>query len=178
MSLNDLPKVVETEVVYDGFFQVRKDRLEFSGENYSYYTLKTRPFAVMVLARTSSGQYVINREYRHPTSQILLSCPGGVQDRQESPEECAIRELKEETGYEAVHFKKIGESYPFPGITSQKTLYFLATQAKKTHEPTLERAEFIETLLLQPEELNHAIKMGQPVDGLLLTALFFNCLHQ
>ena len=172
MSLNNLPTVAETEKIHDTFFNIRKDRLAMPDqEDYIYYTLETRPYAVMVIATTPDGRYVINREYRHPTRKVLLGAPGGAMDADEDFIECAKRELMEETGYTAKEFKVLGESYPFPGICLQSTVFVRAIDATKVAEPTLDHAEFIEVALFTKEEL-HAEMKKMPLDGILLAGLY------
>ncbi len=178
MSLNKLPKVASSSTVYEGFFRVRRDLLTLpSRELYPYDILETAPFAVMVLATTPEGNYVVSREYRHPTQSFLLSCPGGIKMEEESAEECANRELREETGFTASTFQVIGEAFPFPGVTDQKTIYMRALNATREGPQALEAAEFIEPVILSEKELKTEILEGAPVDGLLLTALFFNSLQ-
>lgn len=172
-----LPTVSKTEVLHDAYFRLEKDSLDIQehGE-YSYYTLVTAPVAVTVLAKTADGRYVLNWEYRHPIKKALLSCPGGVLAPGELPEACAARELLEETGYQAEEFETIGESYPFPGVCTQKTVYVRAKNAVDTGAHALENAEFIlETALFTQSELQEQIRKA-PVDGLLLSALSFEYL--
>ena len=178
MSQNSLPTVNGTEIIYDEYFRIEKDCLQIPEKgDYSYYTLIIAPVAVMVLAKTADGCYVLNWEYRHPVKKTLLSCPGGVMDPGESPTECAARELLEETGYKAEAFEQIGEAYPFPGICTQKTVYVRAKNAYDTSAHAREHAEFIlETALFTPEELKKTIREKVSVDALLLSALSFESL--
>lgn len=174
MSLNNLPRLLQTTVVHDnGFFQLRKERLEITPhDSYDYYTLEAAPFAVMVIATTHHNEYVLNWEYRHPVKSILLSCPGGIMHAGETPLECASRELLEETGYRAEQFELIGEAHPFPGICSQKTIYVRAHNATFSGPQQLDQVEYIETALFSPEKLKQTLAAQTPVDGLLLSALF------
>lgn len=170
-----LPTIKSEKTVYEGFFSIKKEELDLSdGTTYTYETLQLAPFAVMVLARTNENLLVINREYRHPTRSFLLSCPGGMIDPGESFIETAMREFKEETGFEAVHFEILGEAFPFPGITPQKTLYVRAFHAHRTTDPLPEPTEFIETILISVEELKKKIQKGEAADGLLLSALYLD----
>ncbi|MCH9608965.1 MAG: ADP-ribose pyrophosphatase [Chlamydiales bacterium] len=172
--LNDLPKVTEEKIVYDNYLKIKEEQLEIPNQDdYTYYSLLTCPVAVMVLATTADGRYLINREYRHPTGKILLSCPGGLPNEGEEMMECAKRELLEETGYTATRFEKMGESHPFPGICNQKTFFVRAYEAQKTGALNLDHAELIETSLLSQKELFNAMDRGEPLDGLLCSALFF-----
>ncbi len=172
MSLSNLPTVAETEKIHDTFFNIRKDRLSIvDQEDYTYYTLETRPYAVMVIATTPDNRYIINKEYRHPTRKVLLGAPGGTMDDGEDFIQCAKRELLEETGYSAEKFFLLGESYPFPGVCLQSTVFVRAVNAKKVTEPSLDHAEFIEVTLLNKEELKGAMQT-MPLDGILLAGLY------
>lgn len=175
MSLNNqLPTVKKTEVLHDEYVRLQKDLLTIPGQaDYHYYTLTAAPVAVMILAQTSDGRFVLNWEYRHPVKKTILSCPGGVLDHGETPLSCAERELLEETGYRAEGFTVMGEAYPFPGICTQKTVYVRAKNAVDTGSQALEHAEFImETALFTSEELKKIVR-ETTVDGLLLSALCF-----
>ncbi|MCP5469222.1 MAG: NUDIX hydrolase [Chlamydiales bacterium] len=173
MSLNDLPSVIETEVVNHAFFKIRKEVLHMQHqEDYNYYVLETRPFAVAIIATTPDGRFLINREYRHPSRTILLGAPGGSTDPDEEHEACAKRELLEETGYIAKRYEKLGQSYPYSGVCHQQTVFYRAYDAEKIASPNLDHAEFIETVLYTKEELQKAIKEN-PVDGILLAGLYF-----
>ena len=59
------------------------------------------PRAVMIVPVTNEGEYVLVRQYRAPVDDFLLEFPAGVLEAHEDPAECAMRELKEETGYTA-----------------------------------------------------------------------------
>lgn len=169
-------RVTKSELVFDGYCKVRRDWIAYeSGTTHAYEIVEPpSPIAVMILAQNSKGEFIINEEYRHPTKKWLLSCPGGTLSPQETPEECAKRELLEETGYECSSLSFIGEAFPFPGIAAQKILYFYGEGAKKVQEPELETAEQIETYLMTEETLNQKIASNVAIDGLLLTALFFS----
>ena len=177
MSLKYLPTVSKSERIHDTFFNIRKDILQIEGQSdYTYYTLETKPFAVMVIATTADNRYVINREYRHPTEEIILGAPGGSMDLDEDFISCARRELAEETGYTAERFYILGESYPFPGVCLQKTVFVRAINATKMHEPMLDHAEFIEVALFTKEELETEMKK-YALDGILLAGLFLEQQH-
>ena len=168
------PRVIDQEIVYEGIYKVRRDSLELSRDShYHYYTIVGREAAVMVIAETDDGMLVINREYRHPTGEILLSLPGGVLENGEHAVQGAERELMEETGFRGSHYEVMGEAYPLPGLYPQKISYVRARQAKQVSQPNLETAEYIHTELMTYEALLQAIAEGQAVDGILCTALTY-----
>ncbi|MCH9610879.1 MAG: hypothetical protein S4CHLAM81_09620 [Chlamydiales bacterium] len=167
-----LPTVLESERIHNNFLKIRRDILEVDGQDdYTYYTLEVKPFAVMVIAKAADGRYLVNREYRHPTGHVILGAPGGTMDGDESFLECAKRELLEETGYTAKSFTLLGESYPFPGVCLQSTVFVLATDIEKVAKPNLDHAELIEAELFTKDELHAAMKKSK-VDGILLAGLY------
>ena len=170
----NLPTVQQSNIVFDEFAKIRKDRLLLPNQHlYDYYTLITKQAAVVILAADFEGNWVLNEEYRHPTGKILLCCPGGFLNDDESPLEGAKRELLEETGYLAQNYTLIGNAYPFPGISSQNTLYVYAQNAEKVREPQLDEAEILRTVIKGPQQLLEDIRLGFPLDGTLFTALGF-----
>lgn len=42
---------------------------------------------------------VLQKQWRPPVNATVIEIPAGLMDPDESPEECALRELREETGY-------------------------------------------------------------------------------
>ena len=45
---------------------------------------------------------VLQKQFRPPVGRVCIEIPAGLLDPDERPEVCAVRELKEETGYEGV----------------------------------------------------------------------------
>jgi ADP-ribose pyrophosphatase len=167
-----LPDIKSRETVYAGFFDVRVDLLQLHhGPNLSYTCLDLRTHASAVLAQTKEGKFIINKEYRHPTGQWLLSCPGGRIDTGESPLEAARRELLEETGYGGGSFHSLGNAYPLPAVCDQIIYYTLVENAQWIQAPAHEPFEFIHTVLKTEEELMQEVAAGSPIDGILCTAL-------
>ncbi len=175
----ELPTIEESTLIFEeSLIKIQRDTLKLKDSPpYRYYSLLTPPYAVVILALTHNGTYVLNEEYRHPTKRILLSCPGGfLNDEKEDPIEAAKRELEEETGFHAETFTLIGSAYPYAGISRQKTFYVKATGAVLTTSPSLEPSEIIRTRLITPQQLNQTMAEVE-LDGTLCTALFFNARH-
>jgi ADP-ribose pyrophosphatase len=115
---------------------------------------------------------VLIRQYRYAANSYLYEIPAGRIDQDESPEECAERELREETGYSAGHLRRLTTIYTTPGFTDERIHIFMAeelTDGAASPEPD----EFME---LHPMPLSRAVAMvhaGEILDaktviGLLL----------
>jgi ADP-ribose pyrophosphatase len=170
-----VPEVQSSEIVHEGYFNVRIDLLQLPhGPKLSYTVLELGAHAAVVLARTQEGKFVINKEFRHPPRKWLLSCPGGRIDTGETPVEAAKRELLEETGYGGGKFTLVGNAHPMPAVTGQVIHYVYAENVELLQKPAPEPFEMIHTELKTEEELMQEIHSGQEVDGILCTALFLS----
>ncbi|HEY1009713.1 MAG: NUDIX hydrolase [Daejeonella sp.] len=128
-----------------------------------YYVLEY-PDWVNVIALTEENQVILVRQYRHAAGEEVLEIPGGVIEKDETPEEAARRELLEETGYEFDKIEFLSELYANPATATNKTYCFLATGGRKTSEQSLDRGEEIIVELVSLEELKQLVldnKFGQ-----------------
>ena len=54
---------------------------------------------IAVLKHADGPQILLQKQFRPPVGKVCIEIPAGLLDANESGEVCAIRELKEETGY-------------------------------------------------------------------------------
>jgi ADP-ribose pyrophosphatase len=160
-------------MVHEGYVNLREDLLEKDGGHTQSINSLQCNDATTMLAQDAEGRWILNREYRHATGEILLGCPGGRLEAGEDPIEGGKREFFEETGYEAKDVVLLGVCYPFPGICNQKIYHLFAKSAVKRGKQKLDLFEFIETELIGDEELRHRILSGAHIDGIMLSALWY-----
>lgn len=102
------------------------------------------PGAVVILPLLDENHVCMVWNHRFSIGETLLELPAGTLEPPETPESAAVRELVEETGYQARHWRKLTEFYPSPGVMSERMFLFLAEDM--TPGPTrLEAGEQIET---------------------------------
>jgi len=107
------------------------DRSEIS---FTRINLKDFVSVVPVL----KNNIVMLEVYRYPLDKWSLEVPSGHIDENETPENCALRELREEAGYLARKLSSLGWYHPLTRST-QKAYIFLAEQlvnAQPSHEST------------------------------------------
>lgn len=169
----EAPKIARKKIAYEGYFDVHVDLLETAcGKKMDYTSLDLKVHAAAVLARTVDRKLILTKEYRHPTNQWIWGCPGGRIDLGESPLEAALRELQEEAGYTGKNPRIIGEVFPLPAVTGQVIHYVFVDEAIPSHKMEHEPFEFIRIEPTSFTDLTKALSRGDPIDGVLCTALF------
>jgi len=86
--------------------------------------------SVVVLAvdeSRSKPHVLLERQYRHAANDFLWELPAGRIDPGEKPLPAAKRELLEETGYTASHWRRIFNFYASPGFVSETMSVYFAT---------------------------------------------------
>ena len=75
--------------------------------------------AVMLVAHlVPSGKLVLIRQYRPPAGGMVIEFPAGLRGEGEPPEQTAVRELREETGYVGRAVKVLPAAYNTPGLSN------------------------------------------------------------
>src|SRR3990172_9317023 len=111
--------------------------------SHSFFTLIT-PDWTNIIAETDDNRFITVKQHRLGTDEITLETPGGLVEVDESPEETAVRELREETGYEAGEIHLLKKLSVNPAILNNYIYIFYARNCKKIHDQRLDIAEDIE----------------------------------
>ncbi|MHC4052567.1 NUDIX hydrolase [Bradyrhizobium sp. 25ACV] len=82
---------------------------------------------ISIIAISSDGQVPLVRQFRPAVEQWTLEFPGGLLDAGEDPQSCAIRELFEETGLEALDATSLGAFLPDSGRLGNRLWGFFAS---------------------------------------------------
>ena len=72
-------------------------------------------------------QVLLIRQYRYAAEGFVYEIPAGRLDAGESPEACARRELREETGCTAERIEPLYTFYTTPGFTDERIHAFMAS---------------------------------------------------
>lgn len=173
----DDAKFVETTLSSEEAFagvllKVRVDRVELPDGVRSVREYVRHPGAVMILAQTDDGRLVFERQYRHPIGRVFIELPAGKIDPGEEDLATAQRELREETGHEAAHWRHLGTLHPCIGYSDERIEIFLARELRYVGH-ALDHGEILETFTMPLEAALDAVFDGTITDGKTVAGLLW-----
>jgi ADP-ribose pyrophosphatase len=124
-------KQLERRISYDSpYMTVWEDTVELpSGQTINDFSGVNLPDGVLVVATDEDDNLLLFEEYKYAVNDTVLTFPAGGIDGSESPEAAALRELKEETGYEASEAKVLTHLYPYPSKITHTNYIVRVTNA-------------------------------------------------
>ena len=107
--------------------------------------------AIAVIAMLPDERFVFVRQFRKAVEQDVLEIIAGLKEDGETAEECAWREILEETGYTAQSLIHLGKVFPSPGYTEEYIdLFFAALDAHQL--PQSQMTTKRSTLYISPKQ--------------------------
>lgn len=160
-----IEKTMKSDKVYEGkILNLRIDTVELPDKKYSKREIVEHPGAVCIVPMTESNEIYLVKQYRKAIDKEILEIPAGKIEIGEEPKDCAIRELKEETGLTADNYEYITEFYSSPGFCNEKMYLFIATDLEEG-EATPDTDEYIDVEKYPLEKLLHMIEIGEINDS-------------
>ena len=165
-------ELIKSETLLQGrTFKIRRDYLKTPDGSETRLEIIEHGGSVIVIPVDENGNLLFVRQYRHATGRDLIELPAGTRDGEEPYEECAAREIREETGMRAGKLEKIGEFYLAPGYSTEFMGVFLATDLK--HNPLDPDAdEFLSVEKMSVKKAFEMAERGEMPDAKSLAALF------
>jgi len=160
------------ETVFSGkLLEVRRDRVRLPNGNEATREFVVHPGAVLIVPVLDDGQLVLERQYRYPVGRVMLEFPAGKIDPGEDPLFTAQRELREEAGYVATAWKKLGTLHPEIGYSTEFIDMFEA-RGLSFVGASLDDGEFLDVVTLREDELLATYDCGGFTDAKSIAALF------
>ena len=154
-------ELIRSETLLQGrAFKIRRDYLKTPDGRETRLEIIEHGGSVVLIPIDDDGNLLFVRQYRHAVGKDLLELPAGTRDDDEPFEDCAAREIREETGMQADKLQKVGEFYLAPGYSSEFMVVFLATGLK---DNPLD-ADDDEFLQVEKIPLKQAIQMAEQGD--------------
>ncbi|MCC6259450.1 MAG: NUDIX hydrolase [Anaerolineales bacterium] len=164
-------QLIKSETLLQGrTFKIRRDLLQTPDGRETKYEIVEHGGSVVIIPMDQAGNILFVRQYRHAAGMDMLELPAGTREKDEPFEECAAREIREETGMQAGTLKQLGSFYLAPGYSTEYMGVFLATDLK--HNPL--QADDDEFLAVEKIPVQQAFQMaerGELPDAKTLAAL-------
>lgn len=136
-------RTLKSSRVYEGkILNLRVDDVGLANGGQAVREVIEHAGAAGVAAFDEDGRLLMVRQYRYPVGEALLELPAGRLEEGESPEQCAARELEEETGFCARRLVALGRVYPAAAYDCEVVHLFYADGLTKT-EQNLDPDEYV-----------------------------------
>ncbi len=152
---------IESKQLYKGkVVQLRLDTVSLPNGMTKMREVLVHPGAAAIVPLMNEKLLLVE-QYRAAVGRKTLEIPAGTLEEGESPEECAKRELIEETGFQASKWDTLTAYYPSPGYSSEIIHIFKASGLKRVSDAEAELP--IQYMALN--EVQAKIKTGEIMDS-------------
>jgi ADP-ribose pyrophosphatase len=159
------------EIIYSGnILKLHRDEVEFPDKHKSIREVVEHSGGVSVIAENDEGKVILIKQYRYPVDEVIYEIPAGKLEEDEEVAECALRELREETGYQAEKIEEIFRFYPTPGYSTE-TIYIYKAENLEYVGRELDEGEYIEVVPKSRQELKELYNEGAIKDSKTLIAV-------
>lgn len=164
-------ELIRSETLLQGrAFKIRRDYLKTPDGRETTLEIVDHGGSVVILPVDEQNNLLFVRQYRHAAGGDLLELPAGTRDEEEPFEQCAAREIREETGMEAGKLQKMGEFYLAPGYSTEFMAVFLATELKE-NPLQADDDEFLQVERISLKKAFEMAEHGEIQDAKSLAAL-------
>lgn len=170
-------ELIRSETLLKGrAFLIRRDTLKTPDGNETKLDIIEHGGSVVIVPIDNEGNLLFVRQYRHAAGMDLLELPAGTLEKNEYPDVCAAREIREETGFAADKIEKIGDFYLAPGYSTEFMHVYLAQELR--YDPLEADAdEFLSVEKLPFAEAIQMAERGEMPDAKSLAALLLAKSH-
>jgi ADP-ribose pyrophosphatase len=165
-------RILSKTTVFDAnAFTVEKLHVRLPDKRERDYSLVHHHDSVTIIPLDSENNVIFVTQFRMGSESVLLELPAGTMDEGEKPLECALREIREETGMAAGKMEHLGSVYLAPGYSSEINHVFLASDL--TYSPLeMDEDEFLNTRKIPLADIPGLAVSGELLDSKSLAALY------
>jgi GDP-mannose pyrophosphatase NudK len=182
-------ELMKTEVLSDDWYVLRKVTFRICKSDGRWETQSREAYdrgngATILLYDLTRATVILIRQFRLPSyvngnsSGMLIETCAGLLDEEE-PEQCIVREAREETGYEVHGARKVFEAYMSPGSVTEILHFFVAeySRAQRAESGGGVEEEDIAVIEIPFADAVAKIASGEIRDGKTIMLLQYAALH-
>ncbi len=163
-------KLEETVVHTGKIFSLEEHNYKTPDKKEMTYDIVKHNGAVAIVALIN-GKIVLTKQYRPAAEDVIFEIPAGKLELNEQPEECAKRELLEETGLLARNLKKLTSFYSAVGFCTEIIHLYYVDEVMNALQQ-LDEDEFIELYKFSIDELVEMIENGNIIDAKTILSVY------
>lgn len=154
-------EITNTEQIFNGrIVDLAVHDVKLPNGKQAKRELITHPGAVAIVALDTEQNVLLVRQFRLGADAVLVELPAGTLEPDEDPDVCAVRELREETGYRPDKLERIGGWHVAPGYTTEYIHLYVATDL--THDPMEgDEDEFVELVQVPFKQALAMVESGE-----------------
>ena len=156
------------QIYKGGFLDVRRDTVALPGGKSATREYVVHPGACVVIPLLANGDVVLEKQYRYPVQREMIEFPAGKLDPNEDPLICALRELREETGYSASEWAYAGCMH-LAIAYSTEVIHIYFARGLTLGERDLDEGEFLDVFTAPAEQLIAWCMDGTVTDAKTMT---------
>lgn len=169
-----MEKRISSKPIYDGkIIKVTLDDVELcNGELAKREVVKHN--GGVAIAATVDNKIILVKQFRYAVNDFILEIPAGKIEIGEKPISTGMREIEEETGYQASKLELITKMIPTPGYCSEVIYIYNAIGLVKVENPLpMDDDEFIEIIEIDIEEAYQMVLDQEIVDAKTIIAIMW-----
>ncbi len=171
MNLTEIP--LHSKLVFDGILlKVYRDQVAMPDGQEKIREMIKHPGAAVIVPHLGDNRFVLVRQYRYALKRETLEFPAGRIDNGEDPQECARRELTEETGYQAGKMEPLFQIHPAPGYSDELLWIFKASDLVPGFTNP-DPDELVTTVEMSLDELVELFRKCEITDSKTVNAIMF-----
>ncbi len=167
-------KVKKSEILFHGrVFDLQVDDIEYDSGNKAIREVALHPGGSVIVPVKEDGRIIMVKQFRYPFQKFMLELPAGKLEKDEDPQNCAERELTEETGYSTKSINKLGAIATTPGFCTEVLHIYLAENLTPGNHNREEGEYGMEMFEYTLDEIDEKITSGEIIDSKTICGIHY-----
>ena len=161
-------RLASEQVYRGGFLDIRRDTVSLPDGKSTFREYVVHPGACVVIPMLDNGDVVLERQYRYPVGREMIEFPAGKLNPNEDSRLCAVRELREETGYTAGQWAYAGCMH-LAIAYSDEVIHIYFAKGLMRGQRQLDEGEFLDVFTAPAAQLIQWCASGEVTDAKTVT---------